>query len=83
METFYIDTDLRENYFYIATHQVDPEHIYLIRFKQRYKADQLLLKLQAGLVKPPTLSKKGQYSLEEVVVESRGKVYIYHFQEGS
>ena len=76
MSKFYLDTDLRNNLFYIAPFQTPESGHYIIRFEQRYKADEFLKKLIAGLSKSPDQD-EGAYELIEVLEEGRGKVFVY------
>jgi hypothetical protein len=74
---YYISSDLNDGFIYIAPlGKVDRS--FLIRFPNKYNADEYLRKLTAKLVKDPNQDEKA-YELLEVVTHPviPGKVHVF------
>lgn len=74
---YYLSSDLNDGFIYIAP-LGKVERPFLIRFPNKYQADEYLRKLKAKLYKDPNQDEKG-YSLIEVVTHPAipGKVHVF------
>ncbi len=73
---YYIDTDLQNSRLFIAPMKQEKGNVFLIEFKERYRADDFLRKLNAGLKKSPLISPK-EYEYVESIINSLGMVKVF------
>ena len=69
---FYLETDLRDSSYFVVPWSQTESDRYVIRFKERFKAEQFLKGLSFGKFKDPLIAAK-DYQLKEEL-ELKGKI---------
>lgn len=74
---YYIDLDMWGKRI-LVSETTPSDHPFYVVFDQRYKADNFLKKINAGLIKSPIIDKKN-YELVSEENNSLGTVYYYKY----